>query len=144
MEEWRSSVNRLRFCSSKGVTLIEALLSLFLVLIVLGLSGGLIRDYSQSLRNSTTGDRWLEAALVGAAKMGQEASQAILFTRPAAGSLVSDSELRFTRLDPSDVDVRFPSPLPDPLPATWNVADPAHALEVRYYLNAQERLVREV
>lgn len=119
----------------------EALIALFLTLVILLVSGGLIRDYSQSLRNSATQDQVLEAGLVAVSRMGREAAESVEFIRPAPGSLAPDNELLFTRIDPRQEAIRLPDPLPSP--ASWDPLDPAYTAEVRYYLNG-DRLVREV
>ena len=119
----------------------EALIALFLTLVILLVSGGLIRDYSQSLRNTASQDQVLEAGLVAVSRMGQEATESLEFVRPAPGSLAPDSELVFTRIDPRQEAARLPDPVPTP--ATWDPIDPAYTVEVRYYLNG-DRLVREV
>lgn len=125
---------------NKGISLLEALLATALMLVVLVVSIGLIQDYSQALRTSRGSDDLLEAGLVAISRMGQESTEAVEFVNPAPGSLAADSRLAFIRLKPGVV--RLPDPLPDPLPSSWDPAAPT--LEVRYFVNANERLVREV
>ncbi len=133
-------MRRLRSCSSKGVSLLEALIATALMLVVLVVSASLIQDYSRALRASRGSDYLLEAALVALSRMGQEATEAVEFIDPPPGSLAAASRLTFSRIEPEVA--RLPDPVPDPPPPNWDHQEPA--VEIRYFVNANHRLIREV
>ncbi|MEW6278398.1 MAG: hypothetical protein AB1758_07255 [Candidatus Eremiobacterota bacterium] len=122
----------------RGVTLAEVLLTMFLFILMLGVAGTLVREYSGVLRHSSSKERTLRSALVGLDRIDCELAQAHAVVSPATSTPVS--LLEFRKLDPGAA--RLPAP-PTPVPAGWAPHDPAYEVTVRYRV-LQGTLIREV
>ena len=72
----------------------------------------------------------------------KELADSILVVAPIPGSLSVTSILSFQTIDPAS-STRLPFPLPSPSSASWNPADSAQILKIRYLAN-QDALIREV
>lgn len=114
----------------RGFTLYEALLTFFLVLVVLGVLAGLLRTYSQAVRNQVGKARIVQAARLGLDRMRNELREAATVNPPVSG------ELSFLKPDPAQL--RYHA-----VPPIWDPHAAARQCRVRYHLT-QGRLWREV
>lgn len=126
-------------CSRKGVSLAEVVLTSFLVFMVLGVIAALVRQYREVSAHSRLQDASLRSAL-GLQQVANEAKEATAMITPPPGAGGIFSSVEFDRIDPNDT-TRFPSPVPSPLPLTYDPRGPL--MRVRYTLDAGE-LVRFV
>ena len=119
----------------RGLTLLEAMLSMFFVVLLLGLFASLAHEFDLILKQSAARANTLTTLQLGMRQLLDEVRQAspgALWPGPGG----SASELRLSR--PSqDLSVWLPASAPA---SPW--VPPAAQLRVRYYL-AQGQLVRE-
>lgn len=99
-------------CCRRGFSVAEALLTSFLVLLVLGAVASLVRQYGQVANHARLKDSSLRA-LLGLTGVGRELKSALSISSPASGVA---STVNFTRVRP-DATGRFPFPLPTSPPA---------------------------
>ncbi|MEW6281115.1 MAG: hypothetical protein AB1758_21045, partial [Candidatus Eremiobacterota bacterium] len=125
----------------RGVTIAEALLTLVLVAMLMGITAYLMAEYGRILRFSAAKDNTWLAAQVGVQRAVGEVREAVAVLTPAAGATAN--ELRFRKIDPADP-TWLPTPIPSPAPATWDPYPPALLLEVCYRSDGQGTLIREV
>ncbi|MEW6282899.1 MAG: hypothetical protein AB1758_30080 [Candidatus Eremiobacterota bacterium] len=123
----------------RGVSLAEALISLLLIALALGLVAGIVREFSSLMTFSSKKDRALSAAQLGLVRMRDESLQALELLSPDTGP---SAVLRFRRLSPLAAG-RLPIPVPTPAPATWNPFPPADLIVVRYEVSNRS-LFREI
>jgi hypothetical protein len=117
----------------------EVMLTSFLVFMVLGAIAALVRQYREVTAHSRLHDASLRSAL-GLQQVANEAREAMVIITPPPGVGGVFSSVEFDRIDPNDT-TRFPSPVPSPLPLTYDPRGPL--MRVRYTLDAGE-LVRFV
>ncbi|MEW6282840.1 MAG: type II secretion system protein [Candidatus Eremiobacterota bacterium] len=121
----------------RAFSLVEAMASMFLIALVLGLVGSMLGEYARISRFAATREQLGQAL--------QVAMDRILSEVRGARQLLSaspDVELRFLTFEPANDAVRLPLPVPTPRPASWDPYPPASQLQVRYY-TSQGHLVRE-
>ncbi|MEW6277205.1 MAG: hypothetical protein AB1758_01180 [Candidatus Eremiobacterota bacterium] len=123
----------------RAFTLAEALISLVLVALVLGIVAAMMGEYASIGRFSSGRDQAALAVQVALERMAGETREAAAVLKPDAANL--SSELLLERLDPSYEGL--PAPVPDPPPPSWNPYPAAARIQVRYRL-ASGTLVREV
>lgn len=116
----------------RGVSLIEALLSLLLIGLALAAIAAVVRSAAAVSAFSSGKDSSLQAAQMALLRMRDESLEATSWLAPTAST--SAAELRFLRLAP-DPAGRLPVP-PTPAPLTWDPLDPAFQVEVRWFLEA--------
>lgn len=122
----------------RGFSLPETLIAMFLVFLVLSGVAGLVQEYSRVMRHSDGKDRSLNAFQVALDQMRGEVGSAVALLQPSSGS---SNQLSFQRLDPGTSAARLPTPVPSPLPGSWEPRDPADLVQVTYLL-AGGNLVR--
>jgi hypothetical protein len=132
----------------KGLTIMEALITILVLGILIGIIAGICSEYSRLIHYSSSRDKTifsLQGAMDG---VKGELAEALAVTSPrlTAAPLTSagtfSSELQFTKIDPANPS-RLPTPFPSPMPSVWASADSAHVLSIRYYA-AGGALMREV
>lgn len=116
---------------TSGLTLPEAVLTVFLVGMVFGLAANLMSQGYAVLRFSALKENSLLTAQVALERMTSESREAVSVTAPAAGG--QSQELQFAKIDPNVV--RFPGGTP------WNPL--AGQMTVRYFTDGQGNLNRE-
>ena len=124
---------------SAAFTLLEALITVGLVLFVFTIAGGLVTEYLQTQRFSAGIDTTMEAAQTALNAIRSEAGQAIRFTSPVPGG-GSQNTLTFEKV--IALDTRLPDP-DLPLPATWEPQDPAYVGTLTFNLSG-DQLVRSL
>ena len=123
-----------------GFTLFEVLVCLTLVGFLLVSLAGLMNGYGQILRRSAAGERSLWAANTVVEVLGLDLRSAFRIDQPAAGA--SASQITLQRLNPY-ASGRFPTPLPDPPPASLDFYRASLRWTIVYGLS-QGRLLRTV
>ncbi len=118
------------------MTLAEALISLILIALALGLVAGIVRELNSLMVFSTSKDRALSAAQNALVRMRDESLEAVELLSPAG------PVLRFRRISPL-ASGRLPVPLPTPPPVSWSHRSPADLITVRYEV-VNRTLLREV
>lgn len=126
--------------SRRGISLIELMVSMAVMLVVLGVAAGLMREYSSAVRFSSAKAASL-AAQVALQRMVAETREALVMLAPASSA--SGSELRFEKIDPSAGEW-IPPVVPDPVPVSWDPQPAGLVMEVRYFVDGRGTLVREV
>ena len=110
----------------RGLTLIEVLITLFLMALALGLVGSLLRTYAVILRQENPHDEFLQLARLASVRLTAAVHAASEVETPRGPSW----EPRLALKQPV---TPLPSPLPDPRPESW---DPFEELrEVRFNAN---------
>lgn len=110
--------------SKRGITLAEAVVTLFLIAVVMGMLAHLLQASHQAIDYLNKKDRTTFAAQVAIGRITSEAREALEWQPGSA------TNLTFRKLDPRAV--RFP----EPPPTSWDPRQPM--LEVSYFLqNAQ-------
>lgn len=112
--------------SRRAFTLIEALLTGFLLLLLLGVAALLLSDYARIMRGDER-KQTMRNLVAGLERMSAEVRLAQQVTEPG-GTLAS--RLTFVRIQPAVA--TLPPSLPDPLPATWNPRPSASLMTVTY------------
>ncbi|CAN0358508.1 unnamed protein product [Phaeothamnion confervicola] len=132
----------------RGMSLVEALLSLVLVGIAMGVVAQLAGLLNNVLRASGQKDAALEVELA-MLHVASELRCACTWTSPPNSSYLQVNELVFSKVDPDKnpdpaaSDSRLPLPVSNPLPLLYNGFDSSFMVTVRYYL-ASGTLMREV
>lgn len=127
-------MSRARSCSTRrGLSLFEAVLTIFLVSLVFYVAADLLHNATSAVRFGDAKSRSAQAVQLGLQRITSEAREAYLLE-------ATGSELRLRKVDPAPG--RLPTPVPSPPSGTW---DPyANSLSVRYFVDGQNRLMREV
>lgn len=129
-----------------GVSLLEALITLGLVGMLLGLCGSLLVGYFRVLKFSAAKDNSWLAAQVGIQRSVGELRETVAVITPSPGGTAT--ELRFRKLDPGATDpdnsAWLPKPIPSPVPVAFDPYPPGLLLEVCYRSLGDGRLIREV
>jgi type II secretory pathway pseudopilin PulG len=121
----------------RGMTLVECLVTMFLLMIVLGAALELVRSYSGVLRYSSSKDRTLQAALVALEQIRTELAQGHQLISPPGPASVP--HLEFRKLSPART---LPLP-PDSAPPGWTPHPASDEVLVRYEVTS-DTLRREV
>lgn len=133
----RSSCNKGQ--AAKGLSLVEVLLVMALVLLVTGLMAGLIREYSQILRFAGGKSQTLEIAQTALARMAGEVTEA------ARLNLTEPERLRIARIDPARRAHRLPEGGSEAWgEAAWHPFADEHLVHVVYQQGPGEVLQRSV
>lgn len=118
-----------------GFTLVEAMITLVLVCLLMGVIGSLVKGYSDFSRFSEMQDRSI-AARSALIRVQQELRDALTVASPTGSAT---SVLRFDKVDPaiSGTPARSTDRLPDPLvlPGSYDPLDPSHLITVTYTLS---------
>lgn len=118
----------MRFCwpTKRGVSLLEALVTAFLGLLLLGVVALTVKEYGQVLSKGQVLDQQIELTLA-LQRLCQEVQASTAVLVPTASSL------QLTRLDPGNPN-RFPLQLhpPQPVPASWNPQTPSWLVTIDY------------
>lgn len=122
-----------------GFTLAEALVSMAILAILIGLASSIFVGYTRITRQSSTHERNLILGYTALDRMRSEVSSAIYLSEPAASNGSVGSVLEFEKIDPS-VLARLPNP--EPPPTTFEPLDPAYTCGVRYEVVAG-KLIRK-
>jgi hypothetical protein len=118
----------------RGVSLAEALLTSFIMMMILAVVASLMRQYSDITRHAARKDASIELRQ-GLESIRHELMSAVEITAPLPGA--SSGVLEFTRVDPA-----IPRPAPLPAPVAW---DPlTDIMQVRYERLVSGLLVRRV
>lgn len=125
------------YCSRRGLSLAEVVLTSFLIFMVLGVIAALVRQYRQVSTHTRLQDASLRSALA-LQQAAAEAREALVLITPPPGLGGTYASLELDRLDPNDT-TRFPSPIPTP--ATFDPRTPI--IRVQYTVDGGE-LVRLV
>ncbi|MBT9589009.1 hypothetical protein IV102_37090 [bacterium] len=117
---------RYRWPIKRGVSLLEALVTAFLGLLLLGVVALTVKEYRQVLSKSQVLDQQIELTLA-LRRLCQEVQASTAVLVPTASSL------QLTRLDPGNPN-RFPLQLnpPQPVPASWTPQTPSWLVTVDY------------
>ncbi len=125
----------------RGLTLIEAIVSLALVVVVVGLVGQIMARSSRVTLFLESQDRRLVTARSALESLGRSAREAVRFVRPVPGSTAVEPELVIDRLDP---DASFlPRPLPNPLPSNWSAHPNAMLVRQEVSLSGESLVLRD-
>lgn len=121
--------------SRKGLSLFEAVLTIFLVFMVFWVAADLLHNASRAVRFGDAKSRSAQAVQLALQRMTNEA-------REAYQLVTTGSDLTLLKVDPAPG--RLPNPLPTPAgaPGSWDPA--AGSLQVRYWVDGQKRLWRDV
>ena len=118
-----------------GLTLIEAMMTMALILVLLGLISGISSGYGNMFRFSASKDQTLQAAQMGLDTIRTELCQATRVLEPPGAS--PGSWIKFEKVNPGVA--RLPL---SPQPASWNPTNPAFLVTVEYRV-VDETLIRE-
>lgn len=125
----------------RGLSLYEALVSIFMVLLALSILAQMFRNYSNAARTAAGKSRTLVGAQIVLDRIRNELREAVVIDAPAAvGSPAT--QITFHKIDPAQASTRLPSPSPAPPPANWKPSDSTYLCQVRYYLQGST-LLRE-
>lgn len=134
----------------RGMSLVEALLSLVLVGVAMGVVAQLAGLLNNVLRASGQKDSAMEVELA-MLHVASELRCACTWTSPVESSYVQVNDVIFSKvdpnknLDPAGTDSRLPLPVPNPLPILYDGFDSSFIVTVHYYLDSGSgNLVREV
>lgn len=119
---------------SRGLSLVETLVTLALVGLLLGLCGTLVAGYFRILKFSAAKDNTWLAAQVGMQRAVGEAREAVAVVNPGAGGTAI--EMRLRKLDPAACgpggSAWLPVAIPSPPPVSFDPYPPPLLLEVCY------------
>ena len=115
----------------RGFTLLEALLSVALFLMVMALTGSILNAAWKAEKHFGEQDRTQELALSVLYRLAFEVRSASSFTT------VGPNAIEFLSPDWQLQSNEFPTP-PTPFPSTWNPTSPAFQMRIRYALNGTE------
>ncbi len=121
----------------RGFSLIETLVTFFLVSLVLALVASIAREYGQMVRSGDRSGASQQARQLVLRTLRAELEGATRVLSPTGGP---NPVLEFETY--GAVAGRLPDP-PDPPPPTWDPRDPTHLITVRYSLVGGE-LIRDV
>lgn len=119
----------------RAFTLVEALLTGFLLLLLLGVAALLLSDYARIMRGDER-KQTMRNLMAGLERMSSEVRLAQQVSEPG-GALAS--RLTFVRFQPAVA--ALPPGLPDPLPTSWNPRPSVSLMTVTYDLQG-DRLMR--
>ncbi len=122
-----------------GFSLVEALVTLFLVGLVLLSIGGIASEYSRLSRFQDSKDERSQAIQMGIERLRAEARESIAVSSPAPGSSALVSQFSFTKLSPTG---RLGSPPLTP-GSVWQVFSPSDQIQVDYFTDARGLVRRE-
>lgn len=113
----------------RGFTLAEALVSMSILALLLGLAASIFVGYTRMTRQSTPHERNLVLGYTSLDRMRTEVASSIDLFQPLPANGATANVLGFEKVDPS-----VASRLPDPLviPAAFEPLDPASNCQVRY------------
>ncbi len=145
--------------NSSGFSLLEAMLAMFLVFLVLGLTAYLIREYSRVSKHAAARDNTFDGVQFALTELVKEIGSANSILQPASVG-ASSTTLTLRRLDPTAV--RLPDPVLDDYDLwkyehldvstdgtgtevfIWNPKHPDHQFQVTYSRDAiTDQLIRE-
>ena len=121
----------------RGMTLMEALISIAKFAMVMFLMANLMSAAAQSEKFLGQKDRVQEVALSSLYRMAHEARTANRWLTPVRGT---SSEMVFETPDLLQETKEFPTATP--YPASWRPADPKFQVTVRYFIGPDSQLTR--
>ncbi len=124
---------------ARGLSLLEILITGVLFGVVLAAVAGLLGQFNRALNHSSKRSQATEGALA-LREVAAEVEESIALISPAGGP---SSLLELTRINPA-YPGRLPATMPSPAPGAWEPADPAYLMTVRFQVNGQRQLEREV
>lgn len=127
----------------RGVSLAEALLTSFIMMMILAVVASLMHQYAEVTRHAAKKDASTEMRQQ-LDMIRRELMGAIDITDPPAGG--TSTRLEFDRIDPASAR-GIPAtlaPLPNPSPAVWDPRDPATTIQVTYERQVSGILTRQV
>lgn len=119
--------------SRRAFSLVEAMLTLFIVFLIFGVAAQLLMGYAGVMKSSAGKSDTLSSLQVGMQVMIDDLRQATQVLSPPAGG--SSLDLRFSKIDPT---LNW---LPGPVPGSWSPLAASNLVDVRYYLDTG-RLLR--
>lgn len=127
--------------SRAGLSLLEVLVTAFLFSVVLAAVAMLLGQFNRAMSHSARKSQALEGALA-LRDVAAELEESVALVSPGGAP---SSVLEFSRVNPV-YPGRLPSPPPTPggLAGNWLPDDPAYLMTVRYQVNPQAELEREV
>lgn len=124
----------------RGFSLLEALVTSFLVLVMLGVIGGVIQGYMRAQAVTEAKDRNWEAVVNSLRSVRNDCQAAVAFLQPLPTDLAVSPRLDLQRFSPAAT--RLPAVLPTPLPASWDPMPATELITIRYEVTPEEVLTR--
>ena len=122
----------------RAFTLMEALTTLTLFLLVMTVSGNLLQSLNDQHHWSGKKSQAFDAGEVALRQIEADARAAYSIVNPAPASTTPANRLDLIRIDPNQTSTLLPNPLPPTLGTSWNPDDPTCSISLNVTLTGNK------